>query len=81
MRRKGKGIYVWGRVRPGKGIRYVQLERRSGSSWVKDGPEIDTNFSGYFKVNRSRRATYRFNYLTGIGGSVLGTSRAASPIK
>ena len=54
---------------PGKGIRYVQLERRSGGSWVKDGPEIATSFSGYFKVNRSRRATYRFHYVTGIGGS------------
>ena len=52
--------YVWGRVRPGKGIRYAQLERRSGSSFVKDGAEIATNSSGYFKVNRSRRATYRF---------------------
>jgi hypothetical protein len=81
VRRRGRGVYVWGRVRPGKGIRYVQLERRSGSSWVKDGPEIDTNFSGYFKVNRSRRATYRFHYVTGIGGTTIGTSRAASPIK
>jgi hypothetical protein len=68
-------------VRPGRGIRYVQLERRSGSSWVKDGSEIASNFSGYFKVNRSKRATYRFHYVTGIGGTVVGTSRAASPIK
>jgi len=81
VRRRGSGVYVWGRVRPGKGIRYVQLERRSGSSFVKDGPEIDTNFSGYFKVNRSRRATYRFQYVTGIGGTVIGTSRTAAPIK
>jgi hypothetical protein len=81
VRRRGSGVYVWGRVRPGKGIRYVQLERRSGSSFVKDGSEIATNFSGYFKVNRSRRATYRFQAVTGIGGSVVGTSRAASPIK
>ena len=81
VRRRGHGVYVWGRVRPGKGIRYVQLERRSGSSFVKDGPEIDTNFSGYFKVNRNRRASYRFQYVTGIGGTAIGTSRTASPIK
>jgi hypothetical protein len=81
VRRRGSGVYVWGRVRPGTGIRYVQLERRSGGSWVKDGSEIASNFSGYFKVKRSRRATYRFQYVTGIGGTVIGTSRSASPIK
>ena len=37
VRRRGSGVYVWGRVRPGTGIRFVQLQRRSGRRFVNDG--------------------------------------------
>jgi hypothetical protein len=81
VRRRSSGVYVWGRVRPGSGIRHVQLQRRSGSSFVNDGSAISSNSAGYFQVNRNRRSSYRFQYLSGIGGTVLGTSRTAAPIR
>jgi hypothetical protein len=81
VRRRGRGVYIWGRVRPGSGTRYVQLQRRSGGSYVNDGSPIATNSAGNFKVNRSKRAGYRFEALSRPGGTVLGVSRTAKPVR
>jgi hypothetical protein len=75
---RGRGVYVWGRVRPGKGARYVQL-RIGGRNY---GPRIRTNSGGYFGVRRSRRGKYSFKGYTRTRSKIqlVGTSRTASPI-
>jgi hypothetical protein len=75
VRKRGKGVLIWGRVRPGTGTRFVQLQRGS----TNDGPLIRTDSSGYFSVKRSARATYRFVAFATQGGPSLGTSRSARP--
>jgi hypothetical protein len=80
VRKRGRGVYVWGRVRPGTGTRYVQLQRRGGGGYVNDGNAIATNSAGYFKVKR-KRGTYRYQALNGRGGPVVGTSRTAKPLR
>ena len=37
VHKRGRGVSIWGHVRPGTGTRYVQLQRRSGGSFVNDG--------------------------------------------
>jgi hypothetical protein len=73
VRKRGKGVLIWGRVRPGTGTRFVQLQRGS----TNDGSLITTNSSGYFSVKRTARATYRFVAFAAAGGPSLGTSRSA----
>ena len=74
----GRGVYVWGRVRPGHGARYVQL--RIGGR--KSGPRIRTNSQGYFGVKRRVRGKYSFQGYVREGSKIklVGTSRTASPI-
>jgi len=76
--RGGRGVYVWGRVRPGHGTRYVQL--RVGGR--KYGPRIHTNSGGYFGVKRRARGNYSFQGYVRDGSKIrlVGTSRTASPI-
>jgi hypothetical protein len=81
VHRLRRGVSIWGRVRPGTGIRHVQLQRRSGGSYVSDGSPIATNSGGYFTAVRSTKASYRFE---AFGGAVstaasLGFSRTAKP--
>jgi hypothetical protein len=73
-----RGVYIWGRVRPGKGIRYVQL--RVGGR--KYGPRIRTNSRGYFGVKRKRKGAYSFKGYVRESPKVrlVGTSRTARPI-
>ena len=77
---------IWGRVRPGRGSRSVQLQRFSGGSYVNSGARIATNPTGYFSANVSK-GTYRFQAYGRPAGTtaaelqLLGQSRAASPIK
>jgi hypothetical protein len=76
-----RGVSIWGRVRPGIGVRHVQLQRRSGGSYVNDGSSIATDSRGYFTAVRSRRASYRFEAFGGAVSSSasLGFSRTAKP--
>jgi hypothetical protein len=82
VKKRGKGVLIWGRVRPGSGTRFAQLQRKSGGSFVNDGALISTNSSGYFTATRSSRTSYRFmGFATALaatqGGALLGTSRTA----
>jgi hypothetical protein len=74
VKQRGRGVYVWGRVRPGTGPRFVRLQRKGGSY----GPRIRTNALGYFGVNRRVSGRYRFKAYN-VQGNVLGTSRTARP--
>jgi hypothetical protein len=73
-----RGVYVWGRVRPGKGARYVQLQTGGRNA----GPRVRTNSKGYFGVKRKRQGKYRFKAYERSGSklTLIGTSRTASPI-
>jgi hypothetical protein len=83
VHRRGRGVRLWGRVRPGPGTRYVQLQRKSGSSFVNDGSPIATDSAGYFTATRPLRSSYRFEGFGGSPGSSpsLGFSRTARPVK
>jgi hypothetical protein len=75
---RGGGVYIWGRVRPGRGARFVQLQI-GGRNY---GPRIRTNSGGYFGVKRSRRGAYSFKGYIRNGSKIalVGSSRTASPI-
>jgi hypothetical protein len=77
VKKRGKGVLIWGRVRPGSGKRFAQLQRKQGGSFVNDGTPISTDSGGYFTAKRSARASYRFIGLAVQGGAPLGTSRTA----
>jgi hypothetical protein len=77
VRKRGKGVLIWGRVRPGSGKRFAQLQRKQGGSFVNDGSPISTNSGGYFTVTRTARASYRFIGFAVQGGAPLGNSRTA----
>jgi hypothetical protein len=83
VKRQTSGVRIWGRVRPGTGTRYVQIQRVAGGESTNDGALVSTNSSGYFTVNRSsKNATYRFTAYSDAGASQpLGSSRAAKPLK
>jgi hypothetical protein len=81
VKKRGRGVSIWGRVRPGSGTRYVQLQRKSGGSFVDDGSPIKTTGSGYFSVRRGKRAQYRYRAFGGAPATsaALGLSRVAVP--
>jgi cellulase (glycosyl hydrolase family 5) len=83
VHKRGRGVRIWGRVRPGTGIRYVQLQRKSGGGYVNDSTSIATDSGGYFTAKRSSSASYRFEGYSGTPGpgTLLGTSRTAKPVK
>jgi hypothetical protein len=76
------GVLIWGRVRPGAGVRSVQLELREGDRFVADGKRVDTDEQGYFQVRRAVSGTYRFVAYAGDERSSarIGVSREASPV-
>ena len=74
VKKRRRGVYVWGRVRPGVGPRYVRVQRKGGSL----GPRIKTDPRGYFGVRRRTSGRYRFRAYN-VQGAVLGTSRTARP--
>jgi Cellulase (glycosyl hydrolase family 5) len=77
VHKRGRGVLVWGRVRPGTGSRYVQLQRNG----KRDGNQIKTNSRGYFSVKRPKSGNYRFRAYEGPGSTkLIGTSRTARPI-
>ena len=75
VKKRGRGVSIWGRVRPGSGTRSVQLQKGGQNS----GPRIKTNSLGYFGVNRNSAGSYRFRAYD-KNGVLLGTSRTAKPI-
>ena len=75
VKARGRGVSIWGRVRPGSGTRSVQLQKGGQNS----GPRIKTNSLGYFGVNRNSAGSYRFRAYD-KNGVPLGTSRTAKPI-
>ncbi len=79
VHRRGRGVRIWGRVRPGSGHRYVQLY----AGGRRSGRRIATNSSGYFGAKRSRAARYRFKAYSSAadGRKLLGKSRTARPIR
>jgi hypothetical protein len=83
VHRRGRGVQIWGRVRPGSGVRSIRLERRTGSGFKREGKRINTKGGGYFGVKRSRLASYRFRAYDGTGPNAnpLGYSRTAAPIR
>ncbi len=74
VKKRRRGVYVWGRVRPGTGRRYVRIQRRGGSF----GPRTKTSARGYFGVQRRVSGRYRFKAYD-AEGALLGTSRTAKP--
>jgi hypothetical protein len=77
-KRGRRGVYIWGRVRPGSGTRFVQLYFHGRRS----GPRIHTNSRGYFGVKRKRKGKYKFKAYVRDGSKLkrIGSSRTASPI-
>jgi hypothetical protein len=79
-------VVIWGRVRPRGGGRLVQVQKRSGGSYVDTGARIATNPLGYFSF-KAKPGDYRFEAYGRDGTTstsqlaLLGTSRTASPIK
>lgn len=75
-----RSVSVWGRVRPGTGVRYVQLQKRSGGRYVDSGGRFATNSAGYFaKKKPSGRYRFLAYVRQGSGYKLLGTSRTANP--
>ncbi|MGH2980300.1 MAG: cellulase family glycosylhydrolase [Solirubrobacterales bacterium] len=77
VKRRSRGVYVWGRVRPGTGKRSVQLQRKGAGN---SGPRFKTNSRGYFTVKRRQSGRYRFRAYDS-NGKLLGTSRTARPAR
>ncbi len=75
VKQRSSGVAIWGRVRPGSGIRSVQLQKGRRNS----GPRVRTNSLGYFDVKRAATGSYRFRAYD-ADGRLLGTSRTAKPI-
>ncbi len=75
VKARGPGVSIWGRVRPGSGVRSVQLQKGGASA----GPRVKTNTLGYFGANRNTSGSYRFRAYD-KNGVLLGTSRTAKPI-
>lgn len=76
QRARGGGVRVWGRVRPGSGVRSAAIERMPGRQAVR---RVDTDDAGYFELTLPRRASYRFVAFD-ADGRRLGTSRVAEPV-
>jgi hypothetical protein len=81
VHKRGRGVSIWGHVRPGSGTRYAQLQHLAGGRFVNAGPPVKTNAGGYFTARRSGRGRFRYE---GFGGppsaaTSLGFSRVAVP--
>jgi hypothetical protein len=75
VQRSGRdSVAIWGRVRPGSGVRSVQLQRMPGAHSEQ---KMKTDDAGYFEAVIVRRGKYRF-VAYDERGKRLGTSRIAS---
>ena len=74
-----RGVYIWGRVRPGTGTRYVQLRVRRAQ---RTGPRIHTNSRGYFGVKRKSQGQLPLQGLRahGLEDQACRDERTARPI-
>jgi hypothetical protein len=83
VKRLRTGVRIWGRVRPGTGVRSVQIRRVSGGEESDDGALVQTNSNGYFSATRSSKsASYVFlGYSDAAGTQLIGRSRVAKPLK
>jgi len=70
---RGRGVSIWGRVRPGSGERSAQLEVLRGGRWQDAGRPVRTDGDGFFTAKRGVVAPYRAR----VAG--VGVSRVASP--
>jgi hypothetical protein len=79
---QGSSVRIWGRVRPGTGVRAVQLERESGAGFGNEGGRIRTDSAGYFATVRAAPGSYRFVAYdrAGPGARQIGQSRVALPV-
>jgi hypothetical protein len=73
-------VSVWGHVRPGSGVRSVQVEIRRGGRFRPAGGRMDTDDAGYFEEIFVAQGAYRFRAFDS-GGRRLGVSRVAQPIR
>jgi cellulase (glycosyl hydrolase family 5) len=71
---RGRGVHIWGRVRPGSGRRAAQLQVLRLGRWQDAARPVTTNEAGFFTANRRIVAPYRFS----VAG--IGVSRVANPI-
>ena len=69
-------------MRPGTGVRAVQLERESGAGFGNDGGRIRTDSAGYFATARAAPSSYRFVAYDGTepGAGKIGISRIVQPV-
>jgi len=85
VRRKKSGVKIWGRVRPGTGPRFVQIQRSKGGPFTDDGGIVQTDSAGYINLSRPKAASFRLiAYTTDplTGQRILaGQSRTATPIQ
>ncbi|MGH2980301.1 MAG: hypothetical protein ACRDLQ_11810 [Solirubrobacterales bacterium] len=83
VKKRRRNVRIWGRVRPGSGVRSVQIQRSSGGGQTDDGGLVRTNSRGYFSVTRkSKSARYLFvAYSDPAGTQQIGTSRVAKPLR
>lgn len=65
-------VQLWGQVRPGSGARSVQLQRRSGNSWITVST-VNTNSSGYYYANVANARTTTYRAVTPAGTTATGT--------
>src|SRR5439155_23900681 len=68
VRTAGRGVRIWGRVRPGEGMRSVQLEALRNGGWQKAGGALKTDGAGFFTARQRVVAAYRFT-VAGVGVS------------
>lgn len=77
VKRSGRdSVQVWGRVRPGSGVREVELQFRRGGRFRPTGGRLKTDDAGYFDEIVVVRAPLRFVAFDSDGRR-LGTSRVA----
>ncbi len=77
VHRAGRGVKIWGRVRPGEGVRTVAMELRRAGRWAPAG-RLETDDAGYFETRGRRAGAYRYRAYD--GDRALGTSRVATSI-
>jgi hypothetical protein len=65
-------VQLWGQVRPGNGVRSVQLQHRVGNTWVTIDV-VNTNASGYYYANVANSATTTYRALTPAGATAMNT--------
>jgi hypothetical protein len=69
----GRGVRIWGRVRPGSGHRPLRLQVLRGGGWRNAGRSLRTDADGFFSVKRRVVAPYR------VAAPGVGLSRVAEP--